>query len=123
LGMRACRRILGAAHCGGDGQTLLEQGQDLVVEGVYEFLGLPLPLDFKINFAKTADGQLKLTPHDVRIVGFKGGRDTLMETMAEVPGLKKDGDGFILDLRSAASVEMPPIRNLRTEPGRIVLQP
>jgi hypothetical protein len=99
------------------------KGQDLVVEGVYEFLGLPLPLDFKINFSKTADGQLKLTPHDVRIVGFKGGRDTLMETMAKVDGLRKDGDGFILDLRSAASVEMPPIRNLRTEPGRIVLQP
>ena len=94
------------------------KGADLVVEGTYEVFGLPLPLDFKINFSKTADGQLKLTPHDVRIVGFKGGRDTLMETMASVAGLKKDGDGFILDLRSAASVEMPPIRNLRTEPGR-----
>jgi hypothetical protein len=99
------------------------KGQDLVVEGTYEVFGLPIPLDFKINFSKTADGKLKLTPHDVRIVGISGGRDKLLDAMAGVQGLKRSGDGYILDLREGASVDMPNIRNIKTEAGRIILQP
>lgn len=110
----------------GDGFVLKSaklKGNDLVVAGTYEVLGLPFPLDFQLNFSRTPDGKLKLTPHDVTVVGFSAGRDKLMGAMANVQGLKKDGDGFILDLRESASVEMPYIGNVKTEPGRIVLQP
>lgn len=100
------------------------KGNDLVVEGTYETFGLPVPIDFKLNFSRTADGRLKLTPKDVQVFSFIGyGQNQLMAAMAKVPGLQKDGDGYILDLRASASVEMPAIRDVKTEPGRIVLQP
>jgi hypothetical protein len=100
------------------------EGANLVVEGTYETFGLPVPIDFKLNFTRTADGRLKLTPKDVEVFSFIGyGHDQLMDAMAKVPGLTRDGDGYILDLRASASVEMPNIRNIKTEPGRIVLQP
>lgn len=117
-----------AKKFGGAGEGFLMKsaklkGQDLVVEGTYEVFGLPIPLNFKINFSKTADGKLKLTPHDVRIIGMGFGRDQVLAAMAGVQGLKRVGDGYILDLREGAAVDMPTIRNIKVEPGRIVLQP
>src|SRR5690606_26134257 len=46
------------------------KGANLVVSGDYELFGLPIPIEFKINFAKTADGRLKLTPQDVKVFGL-----------------------------------------------------
>lgn len=96
------------------------RGSDMVVEGGYTMFGVDWPIDFKLRFS-IENGKLKMTPHDVRVVGFKAGRDMLMDTLVKLDGAVKSGDGILLDLRKAASVEMPPIKEMRTEPGRLVM--
>jgi hypothetical protein len=96
-------------------------GTDLVVRGDKEILGLPIPVNFKLRFAPNAQGRLKLTPHDVHVAGIGFGQSQIVDAMAGMPGMKREGDGVILDMRAASQVEMPPLRSVTAEPGRIVL--
>ncbi|MDB5099785.1 MAG: hypothetical protein JWM80_4206 [Cyanobacteria bacterium RYN_339] len=96
-------------------------GTDLVVTGQKEILGLPIPVNFKVRFAPTADGRLKLTPHDVHVAGIGFGQSQIVDAMAGMAGMKRDGDGVILDMRASNQVQMPPIKRVTSEAGRIVL--
>lgn len=97
-------------------------GTDLVIEGNKTFLGVNVPVRFKLRWEPTKDGKLKLTPHDVHIVGIGFGASFVLDALAGMDGMKRDGDGVLLDLRKVASVEMPPLTQVRGEPRRIVLK-
>jgi hypothetical protein len=96
-------------------------GTDMQVSGSYDFIGIPVPISFKIGFS-LKDGKLRLSPHDVSVLGFISyGRDKVLDALAALNGCTRDGDGVLLDLKKSASVELPNVKTMRTEPGRIVL--
>ena len=121
---RLIQKFMGGADSGEGFQMKKAklEGQDMVVEGTYNFL-YDLPIKFKIRFS-VENGQLKLTPHSMRVLGIGMGfaEGMILDTLKEIEGAKKSGDGVLLDLRVASKVDMGRIKGLKTEPGRIVLQ-
>lgn len=114
------------ATAGGAGFYMNEmklEGTDLAIKGEKEILGLPVSVKFKIRFRQTNRGELLLTPHDVKIAGMGFGQSQIVDEMAKMPGMKKQGDSLVLDLKQAASLEMPPIRSVTAERGQIVVSP
>ena len=96
-------------------------GADLVLKGQKEVLGLPIPVSFKVRFGNTAAGELLLTPHDVKVAGLGFGKGQIIAAMKAMPGMRQHGDGLVLDLKQASSLEMPPIRSVTAERGKVVL--
>lgn len=109
---------------GGEGfymDSVKLEGTDLVCKGQKEVLGLPIPVSFKIRFTTTPSGELYLVPHDVHVAGLGFGKSQIIDAMKSMPGMKKVGDGLVLDLRASASLDMPPIKSVTAERGRVVM--
>ncbi len=109
---------------GGDGfymDSVKLVGTDLVIRGQKEVLGLPIPVNFKIRFTNTAAGELYLVPHDVHVAGLGFGKSQIIGAMKSMPGMRQVGDGLVLDLRKASSLDMPPITSVTAENGKVVL--
>ena len=97
------------------------QGTDLAIEGQKEVLGLPIPVKFKIRFGATPSGELLLTPHSVSVAGLGFGKGQIIDAMKSMPGMRVQGEALVLDLKKASSLDMPPIRSVTAEKGKVVL--
>ncbi|MEB3220775.1 MAG: hypothetical protein VKS61_01730 [Candidatus Sericytochromatia bacterium] len=113
-------------QAGGEGfflDAVRLEGVDLVVEGSKEVLGFPIPVKFKLRFSRSDQGELLMTPHSVKVAGLGFGKDQIIAAIRSMPGMVQRGEAFVVDLKTTGSIEMPPLRRVSAEPGRIVLTP
>ncbi|MDB5097812.1 MAG: hypothetical protein JWM80_2233 [Cyanobacteria bacterium RYN_339] len=90
------------------------------VEGTYNAF-VKLPTRFDLAFTRTAAGQLRLVPANTRVMGFRAGKGGLGDDLAQLGFLKPDGDGFLVDLKAAAGLDMPKIGPLEAQDGCLML--
>lgn len=96
------------------GKITLE-GSTYHVQGTY----LKLSTRFDLKFGRTPDGQLRLDPGDVRVLGIRAGK---LDELKQLSFLKPDGNGFLVDLKAAAGLDMPKIGPLGSRNGCLVLR-
>jgi hypothetical protein len=93
------------------------EGSTYHVEGTYNAF-VKLPTRFDLKFTRTADGQLRVAPGDVRVIGLDAGK---VDDLKQLSFLKPDGDGYLVDLKAAAGLDMPKIGKLEARNGCLML--
>ncbi|MEB3198242.1 MAG: hypothetical protein VKP62_13660 [Candidatus Sericytochromatia bacterium] len=117
------KRFASAGGAGFSVEAVSLQGTDMVVQGTKDLLGFPVAVSFRIAFSRASNGELWLTPHQVRVAGLNVGESQVRDAMRGISGLHPRGESFALNLKEAGSIVMPPLRAVHAERGRVVLTP
>jgi hypothetical protein len=112
----------GAVGAGGDfALNKVEMTPDgAKIKGEYKGF---LPVQIYIRFAKSADGSLKVEPHDGK-VSFIPIPNSLLRSLigGMLKGATKEGDGFVLGPGMLGSTELGKLIAVSNEPGALKLQ-
>ncbi len=81
-----------------------------------------LPVSLDLKFGNSSNGVLKVTPDKGKILGFIPLPDSILRNalVKETQG-KVEGEGVTIDLDSLADLKTTPLKNVRTENGKLIL--
>lgn len=81
-----------------------------------------VPISLDLKFGNTSTGILKVTPDKGKVLGFIPLPDSILKNalMKETEG-QPDGDGVTIDLDKLADLKTSPLKSVRSENGKLIL--
>lgn len=96
----------------------MPQGQGKLKASMWGFL----PISLDLNFGKSNDGSLKVTPDNGKVFGFIPLPNSMLKsTLVKETEGKEEGSGVVVDLGALADLQTAPFKEVKNENGKLIL--